>query len=359
MRNGWTGGQYSVFRVLLAAGLLILFARTAPAAVDHPADTSSWVDLLAWCPAWAVITLAAIASAALAVGCCDTVAVVFCLYLLACLHAHAAIKLAPALVAWSVLLARHLLVPPAPFGSLPACARPDPDGGWMLPGPLHFATWATLLALLIWEGWSAWSAGEGVRRAGAAWLLLVPLALIPRVRPAAWAGVVLVALVLVLFSWPRNDVFALVFLALGAFDPAWIPPRRADSVETFFYDGSCGLCHRSVRAALAEDRHPETLRFAPLQGETFRDRYDDAGAFPDSIVLETAAGPLVKSTATIALCARFGGLWRAGAVLGGLLPRVIRDALYDAVAANRRRLFKQPDDACPVVAPELRDRFLD
>jgi len=39
--------------------------------------------------------------------------------------------------------------------------------------------------------------------------------------------------------------------------------------EILFYDGHCGLCHRSVQFVVRHDRDGTAFRFAPLQGPTF------------------------------------------------------------------------------------------
>ena len=41
------------------------------------------------------------------------------------------------------------------------------------------------------------------------------------------------------------------------------------SPELVFYDGDCGLCHRTVRFLLARDPEGSLFLFAPLFGETF------------------------------------------------------------------------------------------
>jgi predicted DCC family thiol-disulfide oxidoreductase YuxK len=125
-----------------------------------------------------------------------------------------------------------------------------------------------------------------------------------------------------------------------------------------FYDGTCGLCHRAVRFALARDRDGSRFRFAPLDSEAFRRRVPDAAALPDSLVVRTSKGELlVRSAAVLHILARAGGVW--GLLAGALrmLPARFRDAIYDDVAAVRYRLFRRPADACPVTPPELRSRF--
>ena len=140
-------------------------------------------------------------------------------------------------------------------------------------------------------------------------------------------------------------------------------PRATSTTgpEVLFYDGGCGLCHRAVRFVLWADPEGRAFRFAPLGGATFEAEVPAAerAQLPDSLVLRTAEGALLtRSAGVLHLLRRLGGVWRGLALLFGLVPRPLRDAAYDFVARIRLRLFARPDDACPVVPPPLRARFL-
>lgn len=102
------------------------------------------------------------------------------------------------------------------------------------------------------------------------------------------------------------------------------------------------------------------LHFAPLGGETFgsRVREDEREGLPDSLVLLTPEGRLrTRSAAVVETLRTLGGRWRLLAALVAVVPRPAADALYDAVARIRHRLFAHPADVCPVVPPPLRSRF--
>jgi predicted DCC family thiol-disulfide oxidoreductase YuxK len=125
-----------------------------------------------------------------------------------------------------------------------------------------------------------------------------------------------------------------------------------------FYDGTCGLCHRAVRFALARDQDGSRFRFAPLDSEAFRRRVPDAAGLPDSMVVLTSEGSvLVRSAGVIHILERAGGAWWLLARALRVIPRRIRDACFDGVAKVRYRIFRRPADACPVTPPELRRRF--
>lgn len=127
-----------------------------------------------------------------------------------------------------------------------------------------------------------------------------------------------------------------------------------------FYDGGCGLCHGAVLFVLKRDK-AAVFRFAPLQGGTLLEQVpaDIRETLPDSLVLREPDGRLfVRSSAVVALLGRLGPFWRSMGALLWVIPRPLRDLGYDWVAKVRHRLFKKPDDACPLVPEELRGRFL-
>ncbi len=132
------------------------------------------------------------------------------------------------------------------------------------------------------------------------------------------------------------------------------------AVETLFYDGTCGLCHRAVRFLLWADPDGRHFRFAPLGGPTFRSLVPEAeqARLPDSLVLRAESGELLtRSASVLHMLNRLGGFWKLLAVGGRFVPTPLADALYDLVARVRYRLFARPTEACPLVPAHLRARF--
>jgi predicted DCC family thiol-disulfide oxidoreductase YuxK len=137
---------------------------------------------------------------------------------------------------------------------------------------------------------------------------------------------------------------------------------QTGAVDTVFFDGHCGLCHRTVRFLLAKDRDGERFRFAPLDSKAFRSSFSERerSEFPESLIVHTGAGEvLTRSTASLYLLRRLGGPWRLLSGLLALVPLGLRDAVYDRVARMRHRLFAVPAEACPLIPPEWRSRFLE
>ena len=130
------------------------------------------------------------------------------------------------------------------------------------------------------------------------------------------------------------------------------------------YDGACGFCAESVQLVLRHDRR-RTLRFAALQGaygRALRARHPELDGV-DSMVWvepdETANGSrvLVRSDAALRVARYLGGWWNL-AMIGRLLPRPVRDSLYNLIARHRHRLL-ETDPTCLLPDPEVRERFLD
>lgn len=130
--------------------------------------------------------------------------------------------------------------------------------------------------------------------------------------------------------------------------------------ERVFYDGTCGLCHRGVRFLLSRDRDGRAFRFAPLGGPTFLREVDPAivGGLPDSFVVVARDGRvLTRSEGTVHVLRELGGVWRIAGGFLGVVPRPLRDFVYDRMAAARKRWFARPPDLCPVVPADQRSRF--
>ena len=128
--------------------------------------------------------------------------------------------------------------------------------------------------------------------------------------------------------------------------------------ELLLYDGHCALCNWAVRFVLRFDRR-KTMRFAPLDGPTAA---RIVAAHPDladidSLVLVEGDRVSVRSTAVLRVLRYLGWPWKIF-LAGWLVPREIRDSLYDVVAYWRRRLVGTYPQ-CPIPAPEHRARFSD
>jgi len=125
------------------------------------------------------------------------------------------------------------------------------------------------------------------------------------------------------------------------------------------FDGVCNLCSGSVQFLIEHDPQA-TLRFAPLQSESAQALLEEVGLTDydfDTIVLVEGEEYYTKSDAALRIARRLERPWSLLWV-GRYVPRVLRDAAYDAVASSRYAVFGKKD-RCMVPTPEIRDRFLE
>jgi len=346
--NAWTGGQYSVVRVIIALTLAVSAIVQLGTAAASAAEYGGLLVAIAL-------------SIALGLGWHDRV-VAFLLFVTVVIGLNAGDANALATLVLCAILLLHAALPPAPFGSLDARGRTDPDDRWRFPPYLFDVAWLLLCAAYAYNAsrmlydhdhtaflWAA---------VGFQYLFVIAL-LVPPARAWLWLiGVVLQ--VMLLFAGDTQTAAALLLLHAITFNPAWLPPLPGTDAVLYF-DGDCGLCHRWVRLVLAEDRDGDVINVSPLQGDTIKQHLNEERRkqLPDSIVLiDDTEDVRVKSVAIIKALDLLGGLWRIASWLMRLFPAPLRDFVYDRIAAIRHRIFARPKQACPLMPPELRGRFL-
>jgi predicted DCC family thiol-disulfide oxidoreductase YuxK len=125
------------------------------------------------------------------------------------------------------------------------------------------------------------------------------------------------------------------------------------------FDGDCNLCNGAVQFILRRDRRA-VFQFASLQSAAGRQLLVAADApaqLPDSLVLVQNGVLALKSTAALHIARGLRWPWPLFAVFF-VVPRLLRDLIYDWIARNRYRWFGKRE-ACMVPTPALRARFLD
>ena len=124
------------------------------------------------------------------------------------------------------------------------------------------------------------------------------------------------------------------------------------------FDGVCNLCNASVQWVLIHDRRGQ-FRFAALQsalGREILERHGIDSRHFDTVVLADADRIFLRSDAPLEIVRRIGGFWRL-LYFFKIVPRPIRDAIYNFVARNRYRWFGR-EEACMLPRPEWKERFL-
>jgi len=125
------------------------------------------------------------------------------------------------------------------------------------------------------------------------------------------------------------------------------------------FDGVCNFCDGTVSFIIDHDPRAY-FRFAALQspqGQRLLERCESRELDRDSLVLVEREKCYTRSTAALRIARRLRSPWF---LLYGLIvvPRPIRDALYDWFARNRYRWFGKRDE-CLVPDTDTRRRFLD
>lgn len=129
--------------------------------------------------------------------------------------------------------------------------------------------------------------------------------------------------------------------------------------EVLLFDGECVLCSGTVRFILQRERD-HAIRFVTAQsaaGQALLRHYGLRRDDWESVVFVEDDTPLFKSAAFFAVLRHLRFPWpllRAA----WIVPRPLRDWVYDRVARNRYDWFGRRDE-CFVPAPEQRGRFLD
>lgn len=124
------------------------------------------------------------------------------------------------------------------------------------------------------------------------------------------------------------------------------------------FDGVCNLCNGAVQFVIKHDKN-RYFRFASLQSEIAKSILPKYGINPDaleSIIVYENERIYIRSNAILRIAKNLQGFSRL-LVLGWVIPKPIRDWLYNIVAKNRYAWFGRKDE-CMVPTPELSSRFL-
>ncbi len=120
-----------------------------------------------------------------------------------------------------------------------------------------------------------------------------------------------------------------------------------------YFDGTCNLCNGFVDFLIRRDRR-RTLRYASRQGEAFAaltERHPEIAAVDTMLSHELEGDRMfLKSDATLSAVGFLPAPWPLLRVLR-LVPRPLRNGVYDWVARNRYRWFGQRD-TCRLPSPQ-------
>lgn len=136
------------------------------------------------------------------------------------------------------------------------------------------------------------------------------------------------------------------------------PPTRRAGNQIVLFDGVCRLCNGWSRFIIRHDRAGR-LKLCSMQspaGQAILTNHGLPTERFDTLVYLEGPRAHVKSEAVLRVLGELPFPWRLLRVLA-LLPRPLRDWVYDRIARHRYRLFGRYD-SCPPPRPEDRERFL-
>lgn len=158
------------------------------------------------------------------------------------------------------------------------------------------------------------------------------------------------------FEYSLSGIIIAAFFPLERLDPTRLPARRFVSHPTVFFDGVCGLCNATVDFIVARDREVR-FRFSPLQSEHARRTLGREQVQElSTLILLDGNERLTGSEAFLRIAAHLGGVWRLAAAFR-IIPRSVRDAIYQLIAANRYSWFGR-SSTCRVPSEAERARFV-
>lgn len=116
--------------------------------------------------------------------------------------------------------------------------------------------------------------------------------------------------------------------------------RQMKGQPILFFDGFCNLCSSSVRF-IERRQKKNVFRFVPLKSKEalkLLEGLEENGELPDSILLIQNGRIYTRSSAAIKIALKLRFPWVLLSVFY-LVPRFIRDPLYDWIARHRERWF--------------------
>ena len=125
-----------------------------------------------------------------------------------------------------------------------------------------------------------------------------------------------------------------------------------------FFDGYCNLCSASVRFIINNDPKAN-LMFASLQSAEAQILLGDVpveGTDPATLVLLENGEKYERSSAALRIAGYLRFPWKVGRIFL-IIPKWLRDPVYNFIARNRFRWFGRAD-SCMMPTPENNARFV-
>lgn len=136
------------------------------------------------------------------------------------------------------------------------------------------------------------------------------------------------------------------------------PQVLQDHPRIIIFDGVCSLCSGWVYFVSRRDPQ-KTFKFTPIQMDTGREILVWLGLPEEGVEMMVYVEGVhwyTKSSAFLRIVKKLRFPWPLLSV-GIVIPRVIRDWIYDQIAAVRYQIFGKKEQ-CMLPDQELRSRFL-
>jgi predicted DCC family thiol-disulfide oxidoreductase YuxK len=127
--------------------------------------------------------------------------------------------------------------------------------------------------------------------------------------------------------------------------------------KVILFDGVCNLCNSFVNFVIRNDKK-EVFKFAPIQsdfGEIALKKHRINSKDTDSIILIDDDNYYIKSSAALYIAKELSGAYPL-LFCFMIVPKFIRNWIYDLVAKNRYKWFGKKV-SCMIPTPELKDKF--
>lgn len=123
------------------------------------------------------------------------------------------------------------------------------------------------------------------------------------------------------------------------------------------FDGVCNFCNYWVRFVFKRNKK-QNIYFIPSEDEKAKLLAPSLELSKNSSVIYYDQGALyTQSTAALKILAELNKLCKFASIIGLLIPKFIRDRIYNFIARNRYKWFGKTEK-CPIPSPELKKRFL-
>lgn len=131
-----------------------------------------------------------------------------------------------------------------------------------------------------------------------------------------------------------------------------------ENQPVLLFDGVCNLCNGAVQFIIERDSDKRFL-FASLQSDYAQQHLKEAQlpeGFLDSLVLMDKGKYYTQSSAALRIAKQLDGAWP---LMYGfiIVPKFIRDAVYNFIARNRYKWFGKKEQ-CWIPTPDLKARFV-